>query len=472
MDPKSVSTLPHPEVEVADLDWDDVNNVDNPQNWPTWKKILHSAIPAVYGLALTMGTSTYVAGVLLVMKQFDISRTVALLPIVVYTIGFSLGPLIAAPISEIYGRLIVYRICLPMLMVFNIIAAASDNLTVLIVFRFLAGFGGSGVLAVGAGTVADIWSQRQAGLVALTYILAPFLGPTLGPLIGAYIIAQYDNDWKWSIWVIPILCAPIAVSLLFMQETSKSRIMYLKSSKTIKVTQEMPITQRIGLAMLRPLHMILLEPLAFFLSLYTGFNFAMIFSFFGSYSYVYSRVYGFNLKEIGLTYIGLIVGYLLALVTVGYFDRKKYQPESQRTNGRVAPEHRLYAAMFGSFLLPVGLFWFAWTPRESVHWIVPVLAGVPFGWGTLAVFLASVTYLMDTYQATNGASAIAANGFLRFILGAIFPLFTIQMYENLGIHWAGSIFAFISLVLIPVPWVFFWKGKDLRKRSSYETCSY
>lgn len=82
----------------------------------------------------------------------------------------------------------------------------------------------------------------------------------------------------------------------------------------------------------------------------------MIFSFFGSYSYVYSRVYGFNLKEIGLTYIGLIVGYLLALVTVGYFDRKKYQPESQKTNGRVAPEHRLYAAMFGSFLLPVGLF--------------------------------------------------------------------------------------------------------------------
>lgn len=211
----------------------------------------------------TMGTSTYVAGVLLVMKQFDISRTVALLPIVVYTIGFSLGPLIAAPISEIYGRLIVYRVCLPMLMVFNIIAAASDNLTVLIVFRFLAGFGGSGVLAVGAGTVADIWSQRQAGLVALTYILAPFLGPTLGPLIGAYIIAQYDNNWKWSIWVIPILCAPIALSLLFMKETSKSRIIYLKSSKTVKVTQEAPVTQRISIAMLRPLHMILLEVCGF-----------------------------------------------------------------------------------------------------------------------------------------------------------------------------------------------------------------
>lgn len=82
----------------------------------------------------------------------------------------------------------------------------------------------------------------------------------------------------------------------------------------------------------------------------------MIFSFFGSYFYVYSNVYGFDLKEIGLTYIGLIFGYLFALVTFGYFDRTKYQPELQKSNGAVAPEHRLYAAMFGSFLLPIGLF--------------------------------------------------------------------------------------------------------------------
>lgn len=98
-----------------------------------------------------------------------------------------------------------------------------------------------------------------------------------------------------------------------------------------------------------------------------------------------------------------------------------------------------------------------------------MLAGVPFGWGALAVFLASITYLVDTYPVTNGASAVAANGILRFSLGAVFPLFIIQMYERLGIHWAGSVFAFISVAMIPVPWVFFWKGKRLRQRSRYET---
>jgi hypothetical protein len=43
-------------------------------------------------------------------------------------------------------------------------------------------------------------------------------------------------------------------------------------------------------------------------------------------------------------------------MTFGFFDATRYRKEIARTNGRVAPEHRLYAAMFGSFLLPIGLF--------------------------------------------------------------------------------------------------------------------
>jgi MFS family permease len=99
----------------------------------------------------TIGTSTYVAALPFVILQFNIGRTVALLPIVLYTVGFAVGPLIAAPLSELYGRRLIYWTNLPMLVIFNAIAAASDNLAVLIIFRFLAGVGGSGVLAVGAG---------------------------------------------------------------------------------------------------------------------------------------------------------------------------------------------------------------------------------------------------------------------------------------------------------------------------------
>jgi hypothetical protein len=116
-----------------------------------------------------------------------------------------------------------------------------------------------------------------------------------------------------------------------------------------------------------------------------------------------------------------------------------------------------------------GLFWFAWGAREDIHWIFPVLSGVPFGCAVLSIFISSTTYLVDVYQSATSASAIAANGILRYGFGAAFPLFTIQVYQAWGVHWAGSLFAFVSVVLMPVPWVFFWYGKSIRARSSYET---
>jgi len=73
-----------------------------------------------------------------------------------------------------------------------------------------------------------------------------------------------------------------------------------------------------------------------------------------------------------------------------------------------------------------------------------------------------------TYSKHNpGLLALAANGILRYTLGAVFPLFTFQMYENLGVHWAGSLFAFLSILLLPIPWLLFKFGPSLRQRSRF-----
>ena len=100
--------------------------------------------------------STFVAGVPLIMLQFQITRTVALLPVTLYTVGFIIGPSICSPFSELYGRRMIYRVNFPLLVIFNAIAAASNNFPVLVIFRFLAGVGGSGVLAVGAGITRTV----------------------------------------------------------------------------------------------------------------------------------------------------------------------------------------------------------------------------------------------------------------------------------------------------------------------------
>lgn len=458
-------------------DWDSPTNRENPQNWSVRKKVYHTALPAMYGFVLTMGTSAYVPAVPLIMMNYNVSREVALLPLALYTFGFTIGPLIYAPISELYGRRVVYWVSMPLFLIFTAICGASNNIILLIVMRFFSSLSGSGALAVGAGTILDIWHKEAQGKAAISFILAPFLGPCLGPLVGAYVISANNYDWRWSLWIVMIIATPVAIVSVFMHETSKSRIMYSRAKETMegKIPHRKGDTRlyvrKLRQALIRPFQMMLFEPLVALLSIYTGFAFAMLFSFFASYNYIFLIIYHFNLRQIGFTFLGILVGFIFAVATFSAFDSTLYRQEFRRTRGDPAPEHRLYTAMLGSIMLPVGLFWFAWAPRISVPWIVPVMAGVPFGWGTLGIFISSTAYLVDVYKVSNGASAVAANGILRYTLGAVFPLFTIQLYTALGIHWAGSVFAFLALIMTPVPWIFFWKGKLLRAKSSYDTNS-
>jgi hypothetical protein len=82
----------------------------------------------------------------------------------------------------------------------------------------------------------------------------------------------------------------------------------------------------------------------------------MLFAFFGSYNYVFQEVYHFNQRHIGLAFLGILVGNLLAVMTFLIFDKTLYAKARVAAQGHPAPEHRLYSAMLGSILLPIGLF--------------------------------------------------------------------------------------------------------------------
>lgn len=64
---------------------------------------------------------------------------------------------------------------------------------------------------------------------------------------------------------------------------------------------------------------------------------------------------------------------------------------------------------------------------------------------------------------------MAANGLFRYVLGCVFPLFTVQMYRRLGIAVATSVFGAISVALLPIPWILFKKGRQIRARSGFDT---
>jgi hypothetical protein len=190
---------------------------------------------------------------------------------------------------------------------------------------------------------------------------------------------------------------------------------------------------------------------------------------FGAYPIVFQEVRGWSEGVGGLPFLGVAAGMVLGIVFAGWTNTW-YTDEAAR-NGGVAPaEARLPPAFYGAVAIPVGLFWFAWTDYPSIHWISPVLAGVPFGYGFTVVFLAVTNYLVDSYT-IFAASALAANTVLRSLFGAAFPLFTPDMFDALGIHWAASIPAFAALACVPFPFIFYKYGAKIRSRCVYSAQS-
>lgn len=296
------------------------------------------------------------------MAEFDINRTKALLSGTVYMLGLAFGPLIMAPLSEFVGRRWLYLVTSSSLIAFAGASGAARDFATLLICRFLCGFLGSAGIAIGAGTMLDVWRMAKAGALArLLFVIGPFLGPSMGPLAGAYVMHHHHGDWRWTQWTVVLIGAPIWILILFMKETFDVRIQPSAGKPSGGPGSGMVqlALSTLKAAVLRSMTMLTTEAIAFSLTLYTGYAYAVIFSFFASATYVYTIDYGFNARQIGLSFISVVIGYCLAALMHMVVDMTLYaRAVRQAPNGRPAPEHRLYAAMVGSIFLPIGLFWY------------------------------------------------------------------------------------------------------------------
>ena len=119
-------------------------------------------------------------------------------------------------------------------------------------------------------------------------------------------------------------------------------------------------------------------------------------------------------------------------------------------NGHVPPENLLIMGQVGGILAPIGLYWMAFTTYKSVHWIVPIIASIPFGIGVLYIFTSTFTYLVTAYRPI-AASAMAGNSALRSTFAATFPLFAGAMYHRLGTVGSTAFLAGLATLCTPLP---------------------
>ena len=161
------------------------------------------------------------------------------------------------------------------------------------------------------------------------------------------------------------------------------------------------------------------------------------------------------------------VGAFFALGIFLYYDGFLQRAKNRGAHWTTVEEYRrLPLACIGGPLYVVSLFWLGWSASPNVHWIVPTLAGIPFGIGFMLIFMALLNYITDAYEIFS-ASAMSATSCTRSVFGALLPLAARPMYQKLGISWASSLLGFMSLGMSIIPFAFIKYGQRIRANSKF-----
>lgn len=195
-------------------------------------------------------------------------------------------------------------------------------------------------------------------------------------------------------------------------------------------------------------------------------------------------IYGMNTGETGLAFVAskrsqprpketqlnlmtVLIGAVIALFVFLYYDHILQQAKKRGAHWTSIEEYRrLPLACLGGPLYVISLFWLGWSASPDVHWIVPMLAGIPFGVGFMLIFMALLNYVTDAYE-IFAASAMSATSCCRSIFGAILPIAARPMYSKLGIPWATSLLGFLSLGMSIIPFAFIKYGDRIRANSKF-----
>ncbi|KAK9381924.1 major facilitator superfamily domain-containing protein [Kockiozyma suomiensis] len=473
---KSYASCEQKRVDADIVTWDGPDDKTNPMNFSQIRKISVIATVSSLTFVVPLASSMFAPGVPDLMVEFHFTSSILSSFVVsIYVLGFAVGPLVIAPMSEMYGRSIIYRISTVLFTGLTIGCGECHSLAAMFILRFLCGTVGSASLALGSGSVADVIAVEHRGRYMSFYIMGPVLGPAVGPVIGGFLTAV---SWRWVFRLIAILSGVMCVlCFLTLPETYGPFILKQKAKRLRKETgndnlhtifenrAESPkvmFTRNI----IRPLKLLILSPIVLILSLFVAVTYGELYLLFTTFTRVFEDSYGFSTEIVGLSYLGLGFGSMSAImIMILYQDRILVALADRTPSKERKPEHRLPLMIILSPAIVIGLIIYGWSSKYQVHWIVPMIGTYFIGVGILATLSPTMNYLVDAYG-IYAASAASASTMVRSLGGAFLPLAGESMYDALGLGWGNTLLAFIVLILLPVPISLYYHGESLRKRFS------
>lgn len=369
----------------------------DPRNFPSWRKWTIVASITLIDLTVSFGASGYSPATEKVVSYFGVGSEIGTLGLSLYVLGLALGPMSLGPLSEYYGRTPLYILPYGTFLLFLIGTALVQNITGFLLLRFLSGLFASVTIANFGGTIADLWPREQVGPAMTIFLWAAVCGSPMGFFLMSFVAE--NHGWRTVFWALTGICGAswvimVCVLVPFGNETRHSVLLRRQAGKLNKrsdgkqyiVPEEMrakTVKQLFGVTLRRPFLFLSTELIVVFCALYNGFLYGLSFLFNGAFSLVYGEMgYGFDIRGVGLTFLGLVVGISMGPL-ISILQERHYQKEI-RIDGaerfedgghlkvKYKPEARVQQGKVAGITLPISLFWFAWTspPQYNIHWSV------------------------------------------------------------------------------------------------------
>jgi MFS family permease len=377
------------------------NDPDDPRNWPHLRKWLMVAVIIPIDLSVSWGASGFSPAAGDFAKDVGVSPHVATLGLSLYVLGLAFGPMTLAPLSEYFGRRPVYIVSYGIFLLLLLATTYVETLAPFLVLRLFSGYFASTTISNFGGTIADLFHHHDTGPAMSWFLWAATGGSPTGFVLFSFI--KQGRGWHEVFRIMFFICLSfwvvLVVALYALGETRHSVIL-LKRAEAIRratgderleVPDEMKQRgpkQLFGTALARPFRFLAGEAIVQFGAAYNCFLYGLSFLFNGAFHMIFGpNGYGFDTSGVGISFLGIVIGITLGLVTNIYQERY-YQRRVIQAGGRDVPEARVHHAKLAAVVLPLSLLAFAFLATPDVHPFFPVLASAFWGWSfyTLSKF--------------------------------------------------------------------------------------
>ena len=148
-----------------------------------------------------MYSTSYTSGIYQMQKEFDIaSEPVATLGVTTYLIGIALGVLVAAPLSELYGRRIIFLSSITLFLLLVTPTGIGTSLVEVVLARFFGAFFASALISNAPGCLGDIATDEYRAMIFSIWSIGPLNGPgkSMPCSKGSYVEYQQCLGLFWE----------------------------------------------------------------------------------------------------------------------------------------------------------------------------------------------------------------------------------------------------------------------------------